>query len=367
VITLLLHSNMPFLHSRLIALNTIYIHGVLFDSLVHANADILNISSMVTEFEEKTLPSTTLAALNLMKLSHAEVRSIVFDSGLQRQLQLLEFTMGTELHSNFSSIHSALKKLRFDRISVDFDFFNATNVSSKTVFGTMFSEFSKWHQLFHTLTDFSERATYAMSWVNPWIASSWPWFLVIVLSFLQLQSVVIRSASLFSTIISAASCLQLFFSFAAFILFSLSIVISDLCFFIPAENAEKWQIVTDSSLFWNRIGKGCFSERNRNMFAAFDPDEAISCNSVLNVPEYSAAVSDAMLVSQSIGSAQVASILNSLQKINPNFVSDFSAIRTEINQSSSRLFLRWPIIFESMQQSSKSCAALLHRLGHLYE
>jgi hypothetical protein len=348
---------------RLLALNAIYIHGVLFESLAHANDDILNISSLLTEFEQTTLPTTTLAVLNLMKPSVSELRSIIFDSGLQRQLQFLESALSNEPQANFTLIHNSLKKLRFDSIATDLEFNSVVNASGKNVFGTMFSEFSKWQRFFHALTDFSKRTTYALSWVHPWIASSWPWLLFIAFSFLQLQSVVIRSSSIFSTIISAASWLQLFVSFVAFILFSLSIIINDLCSFLPASNSGNWQIITDSSIFWNRIGKGCFSEQKRNMFAAFDPDEDVSCNSVLNVAEYSALVLDVMMVSQSIGSVDVASELNSLQTINPHFVADFSGIRAEINQSSTRLSMQWPFIFKSMQQASKGCALVLHRFN----
>ena len=345
----------------MLAANAIYVHGRLIDSLVLANNDILNISALLTEFEERTLPATKLSALNMMKPSLFEVRFIIFDTGLQQQMKRLEYIINDGFHANFSDVHRSLKQLRFDRIENDVQFFSAANVSSGNVFGNITTEFSKWRHLFKALTEFSQRNVIAFSWVDPWIASTWPWLFVMLLSFLQIQSVVMRSHSIFSTIMMAATWLQLLLAFVAFILFSVSVIIGDLCSFLPAHNAESWQIIAESSIFWNRLGKGCLSEEKRNMFAAFDPDETITCNSVLNVTEYSTDIFDVLIASRSILSARVASDLKALEGTNPKFVADFSAIRSEINQSSTLLALQWPHMHESMQQASNNCALVLHR------
>jgi hypothetical protein len=101
------------------------------------------------------------------------------------------------------------------------------------------------------------------------------------------------------------------------------------------------------------------------MFAAFDNHETVSCNSVLNVTQYSADLLEVVIAIQNILSDSVTLLLNALQTTNPRFVADFSAIRSDINRSSAPLILQLPRIFEYIQQTSKDCALVLQRCAVL--
>ena len=238
---------------RLFAVNSIYIQGTFIDSLNNANTDISSISALWRHFDERELPSITLAAFNMTAPHVLEVRALIVESGLQQQLQNLESTIAAHPDSNFGYVHNVLKLLFFQRITnIQI---TVGNNSGSNIFGNMSGEFSRQRHFVHGLSRFSQKIINAVSWVDPWIASSWPWLFVVALSFLQLQSVVLRSISMFSAIFCAAACLQFVFAFLAFILFSISIIINDGCALLPESDAANWQIVTESSHFWNRFGR----------------------------------------------------------------------------------------------------------------
>jgi hypothetical protein len=352
----------------LLAINAIYIQATLVESLVNANREVSSIADMLLEFEARELPATAFAAFNMTKPPLVQVRVLMFDSGLQQQLKLLESSMNANLQAHFfSSIYRVLKALQFDRIQSVLSAVSETNVTGKNIFGNMTGEFFNQRRILQTVRSFSSKMNKAIMWTNPWILSSWPWLLGIMLSFLILQSVAIRSFSMFSTIILAATCIQLVLSFLAFILFAMSIIINDMCSLFPAENAEHWRIVTESSYFWHRVGKSCFSGQ-RHMYAAFDPHETGSCDSFLNVSQYSSDVIEVLSACENLHNAEWTSNLSAVQITNPVFFAEFSAIRTEIDRLSAPLRLLWPQIFESMQQSSKNCALHLERCArHVFQ
>jgi hypothetical protein len=363
-------------------MNAIYIQGSLFENFSNAIQEVYSFSVLLTDFEKHVLPFTAVAVLNVTKPPLFAIYHIMLESGLQQQLKRLETTIAsgnvsgpvtnfTSIHqasgnvsgleTHFISIHQALKLLRFDRFQPELQMFSAGDISNQNIFSIVSSEFSKQRIFFEGLYQFSQRSIIAFEWVSPWVVSSWPWLLVVLLSFFQLQSVVIRSNFMFSTIIFSATFLQFVVAFLAFILFSISTVINDLCALLPGNNAEIWQSVTESSFFWTRFGKGCLSEQSRNIFAAFDPNEAVSCDSVLNVSQYSKDVDDILTVCKYIGSVDVSSRLNALEATDPNFVAEFVSIRFEINQSYSLLTTQWPKVLESLEQASKDCTSYLQR------
>jgi hypothetical protein len=343
-------------------MNAVYIQGSLFESLSSANHDIFSISVLLKEFEKQLLPFAALAAANVTQPPLSAIHHIMLDSGLQQELNRLDSAMITSgSETNFTSIHQALKLLRFDRFESKLQTFSSRNVSNENIFSIVSSEFSKQRHFFERLNQFSRQLMSAFTWVSPWVVSSWPWLLVVLLSFLQLQSVIIRSFSMFSTIILSATCLQIVAALLAFILFSVSTVINDLCTFLPEKSAEYWQSITESSYFWKRFGKGCLSEQSRNLFAAFDPSETVSCDSVLNVSQYSIDVAAIMNACKHIVGVDVESRLNALEATNPNFVAEFLSIRFAINQSYSLLTTQWPAILESLEQASNNCTSYLQR------
>jgi hypothetical protein len=342
-------------------MNAVYIQGSLFESLSSANHDIFSISVLLTEFEKQSLPFAALAAANVTQPPLSAIHHIMLDSGLQQELNRLDLAITLGSETNFTYIHQELKLLRFHRFESKLQVFSSGNGSNENIFSIVSSEFSKQRHFFERLNQFSRQSISAFTWVSPWIVSSWPWLLVVLLSFLQLQSIVIRSFSMFSTIIFSATCLQIVAAFLAFILFSVSTIINDLCMFLPEKSAEDWQSITESSDFWKRFGKGCLSEQSRNVFAAFDPSETVSCDSVLNVSQYSIDVADIMTVCKHIVGVDVESRLNALEATNPNFVAEFLSIRFAINQTYSLLTTQWPAILESLEQASKNCKSYLQR------
>jgi hypothetical protein len=346
---------------RLFAVNCIYVQGVLFESVKGANKNISSFSTLWTDFEQRVLPSTALAATNMTVPHVLKVRTLIVDSGLKEQLRNLESIISANPHPNFSSIQKALQMLRFDLIEMDAQKFNPANVSGTNIFGNMSIEFKKQRHFVDGLTLFSKKFTNAVMWIDPWVASSWPWLLVIMLSFFQFQSVIIRSISIFSAIISAATILQLAFAFLSCILFAVTVIINDACSLLPAKDASYWKIITESSFFWNRFGTGCLSEQNRNMFAAFGAHRTASCDSLLNISQYSNDVFDVMIACKNILDANVTSVLTAFQTMNPSLAVKFSAIRNEINRLSPPISMQWPKIFENMLQTHGDCALLLQR------
>ena len=113
---------------RLFAVNCIYVQGVLFESFKGANKNISSFSTLWTDFEQRVLPSTALAATNMTIPHVLKVRTLIVDSGLKEQLRNLESIISTNPHPNFSSIQKALQMLRFDLIEMDAQEFNPANV-----------------------------------------------------------------------------------------------------------------------------------------------------------------------------------------------------------------------------------------------
>jgi hypothetical protein len=348
---------------RLLAVNAIYIQGTLIDNFATASREVSSIADMLMEFEARKLPTTAGAAFNMTKPPLVQVHALMFESGLQQQLKLLESSISAN-QKDFRHIYEALKALQFDRIQGVLTTVSEANSTGENIFGKISGEFSNQNRVLKTVTYFSKKLNMAMMWTNPWISSSWPWLFCIMLSFLTLQSVMIRSFSMFSTVITAATCLQLVISFLAFILFAASIIINDVCSLFPAASAENWHTVTESSFFWNRVGSSCLSKQQRNIYAVFDPHEAASCDSFLNVSQYSSNVIEVLSACENLHNAAWTSNLSAVQVGNPNFAAGFSAIRSSIDQLSAPLRLQWPQIFDSIHQTSKNCALYLERYAH---
>jgi hypothetical protein len=97
------------------------------------------------------------------------------------------------------------------------------------------------------------------------------------------------------------------------------------------------------------------------MFAAFGAHRTASCDSLLNISQYSNDVFDVMIACKNILDANVTSVLTAFQTMNPSLAVKFSAIRNEINRLSPPISMQWPKIFENMLQTHGDCALLLQR------
>ncbi len=86
-----------------------------------------------------------------------------------------------------------------------------------------------------------------------------------------------------------------------------------------------------------------------------------SCDSLLNISQYSNDVFDVIIACKNILGANVTSVLTAFQTMNPSLAVKFSAIHNEINRLSAPISMQWPKIFENMLQTHGDCALLLQR------